>query len=156
MKKILLALFLVSPCFATEWKSSGLRNSNIQNIYIDMSSLKQVSNTKFLSVWVKHLQHLKDPKSLTEENYELSEGIFDCTNKKFSLLSHYSYSQNGDILDSFSFLSEEDITRGKEVKWVKVVPDSTAEKLLNFVCSEWEKKSQEMEKILQDDRRIRH
>jgi hypothetical protein len=132
MKKLLLTLLLVSPCLASEWKALGVVEEYVYGV--DLSSLKQVPNTKLLTAWVKNLYKLKDPKSGKETyiNYDLFEQSFDCANLQLKPLSKYSYAKNGDLIDATTELS---------VDWIKVVPDSIGEKLLNFVCGEWENKS---------------
>lgn len=52
---------------------------------------------------------------------------FDCANRKMSILSHAAYKESGEVIESGEFPADPTYLS-------HVIPDTTGEKMLDFVC----------------------
>ncbi len=77
MKKLLLILLLVSPCLAASWESLNIQAEGIDNIYIDLDSIKDDGKQIVANIQTLYL----------DGNIDSSIEAFDCNNKKTAIIN---------------------------------------------------------------------
>jgi len=112
-------MFFAVPAFATaKWASVVSQSASI---YFDMKSLEHRDNTATF----KYIYKMEDPDSTTETNYAITQFDFNCSERKFKVISS-SYYNKKDKETDMHFEAVDD--------YQTPVKNSHGEDLLNLYC----------------------
>ena len=125
---VLISLVLSNPCLSQDWVYAGASTKG-DKYYVRNSSTEEYEGKK---VWTKQVSktitYKKGNKTYTlTDGYCLNLRIYDCSGRRFKLVSFAYYNSKGTVVYSYQFpdyLTE----------WQDVFPDSIGEMLLDKVC----------------------
>lgn len=104
--------------------NDGQISARIKTIYTTEDS-RQVYINKIKNVYKKDAE--KKIKKWEDFNYNITYGIYDCSNKRFKILEVEDYtSENKRIIKTK--------TNKKKIKWILVDTDTVGDYILYYIC----------------------
>lgn len=138
MKKLLIAVLatvMTQQAMAVNWLQVDETSAG-DKFYIDLDSLQAdtlANGTPVMTAWTqiefKQAQDLGGGKKFwTTRNFD----YFDCRSRKSATEYYALYDKQGRVVDSFNNPS---FSRYSSANWVRVIPGTTSEILLDSVCA---------------------